>query len=209
MGRGWGGGGLAEAVTTPFKPRIGARAHFGTAQGDPRPVATCRLGYRSLLDPSAQAERVRTELEARLLLWGHFPKACCVPDSGVRGCGLAVDWVNQKQAVARFEPGLVPGMEPAGSKACRGCSLAGAPCAGRPEWLGRLETSFSTFTGPRGLRVVSPFEYEGVDYTGTMMSLRGFKRILVVKSKLPGSPFSSIYPHCSQTPRNLPRLSLV
>ena len=95
MGRGRrGGGGLAEAVTTPFYAQDwrGEGSLRNAAQGDPLPVATCRLGYRSLLDPIGTGrEKSGAELEARLLLWGHFPKAYCVPDSGVRGCaGLAV-----------------------------------------------------------------------------------------------------------------------
>ena len=89
-----GGGGLAEAVTTPFYAQDwrGEGSLRNAAQGDPLPVATCRLGYRSLLDPIGTGrEKSGAELEARLLLWGHFPKAYCVPDSGVRGCaGLAV-----------------------------------------------------------------------------------------------------------------------
>ena len=59
-----------------------------------RPGATCRLGYRSLLDPiGIGRENSGAELEARLLLWGHFPKACLLsPRLGrprLRG-GLAV-----------------------------------------------------------------------------------------------------------------------
>lgn len=86
------------------------------------------LGIAPCWTPSALAEKPGAELEARLLLWGHFPRACSGPDSGASGCaGLAVGERTRNKQWRRNLNLLWSLLEPAGSKRVRAAATAGHP----------------------------------------------------------------------------------